>query len=147
MVILGETRRGSKMGQRGPLRWLDFSFMIYLGHLFGETVPWLEISLQSHISEIMHGVIAQSTTYWLVQDWERSMTGLSAVSFVSSTEHVMRNTVLDELQARIKTGRRKHQQPQICGWHHSNGRKWRGTKEPLVEGEGGESRSLLKIKH
>ena len=24
---------------------------------------------------------------------------------------------------------------QICRWHHSNGRKWRGTKEPLDEGE------------
>ena len=28
--------------------------------------------------------------------------------------------------------------PQICGWYHSNGRKWRGTKEPLGEGEGRE---------
>ena len=25
--------------------------------------------------------------------------------------------------------------PQICRWHHCNGRKWRGTKEPLDEGE------------
>ena len=27
------------------------------------------------------------------------------------------------------------QQPQICRWYHSNGRKWRGTKEPLDECE------------
>ena len=27
----------------------------------------------------------------------------------------------------------KHQQPQIYGWYPSNGRKWRGTKEPLYE--------------
>ena len=27
----------------------------------------------------------------------------------------------------------KYQQPQI--WYHSNGRKWRGTEEPLDEGE------------
>ena len=25
----------------------------------------------------------------------------------------------------------KYQQPQICRWYHPNGRKWRGTKEPL----------------
>ena len=29
----------------------------------------------------------------------------------------------------------KYQQPQIHRWYHSNGRKWRGTKEPLDEGE------------
>ena len=29
----------------------------------------------------------------------------------------------------------KYQQPQICRWYHSNGRKWRGTEEPLDEGE------------
>ena len=32
----------------------------------------------------------------------------------------------------------KYQQPQICRWHHPNGRKWRGTKESLDEGERGE---------
>ena len=28
-----------------------------------------------------------------------------------------------------------NQQPQIGKWYHSNGRPWRGTKEPLDEGE------------
>ena len=32
----------------------------------------------------------------------------------------------------------KHQQPQICIWYHSSGRKWRETEEPLDEGEGRE---------
>ena len=32
----------------------------------------------------------------------------------------------------------KYQQPQICGWYHSNDRKLRGTKEPLDEGKRGE---------
>ena len=31
----------------------------------------------------------------------------------------------------------KHQQLQICGCCHSNGRKQRGTKEPFDEGEEG----------
>ena len=38
-------------------------------------------------------------------------------------------------------------QPQICRWYHFNGRKWRGTKEPLDEGERGEWKSCLKIQH
>ena len=29
----------------------------------------------------------------------------------------------------------KYQQPQICGWYHSNGRRQRGIKEPLDEGK------------
>ena len=29
----------------------------------------------------------------------------------------------------------KYQQPQICRWYHSNGRKWGGTKKPLDEGK------------
>ena len=32
----------------------------------------------------------------------------------------------------------KHQQPQIWGWCHSSGKKWRGTKELLDEAGGGE---------
>ena len=40
----------------------------------------------------------------------------------------------------------KHQQSQICRWYHSNGRKRRGTKEPLDE-DGGEWKSWLKTKY
>ena len=40
----------------------------------------------------------------------------------------------------------KYQQPQICRWYHSNGRKQRGTKEPL-EGERGQWKSWLKTQH
>ena len=43
--------------------------------------------------------------------------------------------------------REKYQEPQICRWHHSNGRKGRGTKEPLDEGERGEWKSWLKTQH
>ena len=50
----------------------------------------------------------------------------------------MHNAKLDESQAGIKIAGRNIQQPQICRYHHSNGRKQRGTKEPLEEGESGE---------
>ena len=41
----------------------------------------------------------------------------------------------------------KYQQPQIYRWHHSKGRKRRGIKEPLDEGERGEWKSWLKTQH
>ena len=40
-----------------------------------------------------------------------------------------------------KTKIMEHQQPQLRGWYHSNGRKRRGTKELLDEGKGGEYKS------
>ena len=41
----------------------------------------------------------------------------------------------------------KYQQHQTCRWHHPYGRKQRGTKEPLDEGERGEWKSWLKTQH
>ena len=41
----------------------------------------------------------------------------------------------------------KYQQPQICRWHHSYGRKWRETKKPLDESERREWKSWLKAQH
>ena len=41
----------------------------------------------------------------------------------------------------------KYQQPQICRWHQSNGRKWRGIKEPLDEGERGKWKIWLENQH
>ena len=40
---------------------------------------------------------------------------------------------------------RKYQQPQICGWYHSNGRKWRGTKDLLDEGKEESEKASLKL--
>ena len=41
----------------------------------------------------------------------------------------------------------KYQQPQICRLYYCNGRKWRGTKEPLDEGERGRWKSWLKFQY
>ena len=43
--------------------------------------------------------------------------------------------------------REKYQQPQICKWYHSNGRKWRGTEGPFDEDERGEWKSWLETQH
>ena len=61
----------------------------------------------------------------------------------------MRNAELDEAQAGVLVQDywEKYQQCHTRRWYHFNGRKWRGTKEPLDEGERGEWKSLLKILH
>ena len=41
----------------------------------------------------------------------------------------------------------KYQQPWICRWYNFNGRKQRGTTEPLDEGERGEWKSWRKIQY
>ena len=58
----------------------------------------------------------------------------------------MWNDKLDEPQAGIKISRRNTNNL-ICRWYHSNGRKQRGTKEPLDEGERGKWKSWLKTQH
>ena len=59
----------------------------------------------------------------------------------------MRNARLDESQTGNQDCWEKYQQPQISRWHHSNGRKGRGAKEPLDEGERGEGKSLFKTQN
>ena len=70
---------------------------------------------------------------------------LSPCLFNLYAEHIMRNAGLDELQAGIKIGRRNINNPRYRDL--SNGRKWRGTKKPLDEGEGEEWKSWLKTKY
>ena len=52
-----------------------------------------------------------------------------------------------ENSSRNQDCQEKYQQPQICRWYHSNGRKQRETKEPLDEGERREWKSGLKTRH
>ena len=59
----------------------------------------------------------------------------------------MRNARLGELQAGIKIGERNINDLRDAYDNYSNGRKWRGTKEPLDEGEGGEWKGQLKAKY
>ena len=47
----------------------------------------------------------------------------------------MPNWMKHKLESRLPE---KYQQPQICKWYHSNGRKWRGCKESLDKHERGE---------
>ena len=54
----------------------------------------------------------------------------------------MQNARLDEAQAGIKIARRNINNLRYADNNHPYGRKWRGTKEPLGEGERGEGKKL-----
>ena len=64
---------------------------------------------------------------------------LSPCLFNLDAEYIMRNAGLDEAQTGIKISRRN-----IC---HPYGRKQRGAKEPLDEGERREWKRWLKAQH
>ena len=40
---------------------------------------------------------------------------------------------------------KKYQQPQFCRWYHSNGRKWKETKEPLMKVKDESEKAGLKL--
>jgi len=86
----------------------------------------------------------------LVQNWERHMSRLYIVTclFHLYGEYIMWNSGLDESHTSWNQDcQERYQQPQICRWQHPNGRKQRGTKEPLDEGERGKWKSQLKTQH
>ena len=72
---------------------------------------------------------------------------LSPCLFHLYTEHIMRNCWAGWVTSQNWDRWEKHEQTQISGWYHSNGRKQRGTKELLDTGEGGEWKSRLKTKY
>ena len=72
---------------------------------------------------------------------------LSPCSFNLYTEYIEQNSRLNEAQAGNQDCREKCQESQMCRWYHSNGRKWRVTKEPLDEGEREDWKSWLKTEH
>jgi len=70
---------------------------------------------------------------------------LSPCLFNLYAENFVQNARLDEPQAGNQDDGEQYQQSQMGRWYHSNGRKWRGTKEPLDEGERGEWKVGLKF--
>ena len=61
--------------------------------------------------------------------------------YMKSTSCEMPGWVKHKLETRLLE---KYQLSQICRWHHLHGRRWRGPKEPLDEGERAEWKSGLK---
>ena len=71
---------------------------------------------------------------------------LSSCLFNLYAEYIIQNARQDE-SSWNEDCQEKYEQPQMCRLYHPNGRKWRGTKEPLDEGERGEWKTCLKTQH
>ena len=54
---------------------------------------------------------------------------------MQGTSHKMPGRMIHKLESRLPG---EISTTKICRWYNSNGRKGRGTKEPLDEGESGE---------
>ena len=63
------------------------------------------------------------------------------LTYMQSTSWEMLGWMNHKLESRLPG---EISQSQISRWYHSNGRKWRGTKEPLDEGERGRVKKLAK---
>ena len=70
---------------------------------------------------------------------------LSPCLFGLYAEYIMKNTMLDDAQARIKIAWRNIKTSDMQITYHFICRKWRGTKEPLDEGERGELKGWFKL--
>ena len=100
-----------------------------------------EMGISDHLTCLLRSLYAgQETivrTLYGTTDWIKIEKGvqqgclLLPCLFNLYSEHTMRNDGLCELQVEIKIGGRNIN-------NYSEGRKLRGTKEPLDEGEGGE---------
>ena len=66
------------------------------------------------------------------------------LTYLQSTSWEMPGWMRSKLESRLPG---EISTTSYCRWYHSNGKKWRGTKEPLVEGEGGECKTWLKTKY
>ena len=123
--------------------------------LLGFLLPWTWVSLHSCSSKVQlllpdHLPVSwenlytcqearvrtsYGTTYWFKIEkgvWQGCL--LSSCLFNLYTERIIGNSELDESQVGIKTAG-KNTNNFRCKWFHFNGRKWRGTKEPLHKGE------------
>ena len=72
---------------------------------------------------------------------------LSSCLFNFYAEYIMQSTRLDEAQAEIKITGRNISNHRYADDTTLMARKWRGTQEPLDEGERGECKSWLKTQH
>jgi len=87
-------------------------------------------------------------------DWFKILKGewqgyITVILFNLYAEYIMQNARMYEWEGGIKYARRNINNPQICIWHHPNGRMQRGTKEPfiLMMKEQSEWQSLLETQH
>ena len=91
---------------------------------------------------------------WLLSQWKLSFqpslraghnVHISSATCHMSWQNVFTLLLVNWITSWNQDRQEKYQQPQICRWYHSNGRKWKGTKEPLDESERGDWQSCSKL--
>ena len=105
-----------------------------------------EMGSPDHLTCLLRNLYAgQETTVrnGPVQNWERTVSRLYIVTVCLTYIHHVKSRA-GWIIGWNQDCREKYQQPQICRWNHSNGRKWGRTKEPLDKGEKGEWKSSVK---
>ena len=85
-------------------------------------------------------LVMDRETWYAVVSWSHKELDTTELNTSCKMEGWMNHKLESRLQE-------KYQQPQICRWYHSNGRKQRGTKVPLDKGEKEEWKSWIKTQH
>lgn len=101
-----------------------------------------EMTIPDHLTCLLRNPYAsqEATVRALygTMDWFRTEKGVAKAVSCHPAEHVQ-STSQEMLRGWSASWNQdcweRYQQPQICRWYHSNGRKQRGTKEPLEGGE------------
>ena len=99
-----------------------------------------EMRVAEHIICLLRNLYLGQKVTIRTTDWFKTGKGvqdciLSPYLFNFFAEYIMQNAELDESQTGIKIARRNISNFRYAFEYHSNGRKWRGTKEPLDESE------------
>ena len=111
-----------------------------------------KIRIPEHLTCLLRNLYAgQEATVWTghgIMDWSKLgkeyvkvvYCHLAYLTYMQNTAWEMLSWMKHKLESRLPG-------EISCRWHHCYGRKWRGTKEPLDEGERGEWKNWLKTQH
>ena len=137
--------------------WTKWDIGVLTVWITTNCVKFLEMGVLDHITCLVRNLYAakeasvrtrHGTMAWFkIGKGELQGCILSPCLFNWYAEYIIQNAWLDESQAGIKIARRNIKNLRYADDTTLNGRKQRGTKEPLDEGERGEWKSWLKSQH
>ena len=124
-------------GRPGVLQSMGFQ---KVGHDWLTELNWTEVIIVDTHSGIIH-----PCSFLGLRKWHHLVTTslLPRSSIKYTTKHILKMNYFLLIEQSLKVLFFF----QEVRWHHLYGRKWRGTKKPLDEGERGEWKSWLKTQH
>ena len=127
------------LGKIDGRRWRGWQRMRWLDGIT-ESMEWVWVNSGSWWWTGKPGMLWSMGSQRVGHDW--------ATELNWNAEYIMQNAGLDfSVICWTQDCWEKYQQLQKCRWYHSNGRKWKGTKEPLDEAERGEWKIWLETQH